>query len=242
MPGRAIPYVKVMVHVVCLWPFLYLMHLYWVGALATLSDPVKFITHFTGDWALRMLLITLAVTPVRRLHPGLGWVVRFRRMLGLYCFFYATLHLATYVFLFSGYDTATVIAKVRTGELMEPFRQFAKVWPTMVQDAQRRKFVPMGLFAWLILLALALTSTQYSIRSMGGYAWNRLHSWIYIAAIAAVIHFWWQQQAGVWKPWLATVVLAILLLSRVWVAVRRAVRAWHAAKLEEQRDEVSERL
>jgi len=241
MPGRAIPFLKVMVHVLCLLPFLYLLNLYWAGTLSTLSDPVKYITHFTGDWALRLLLITLAVTPVRRLHPSLGWVVRFRRMLGLYCFFYATLHLATYVFLSSGYDTATVIAKVRTGELAAPFRQFAQVWPSMVHDAQRRQFVPMGLFAWLILLALALTSTQYSIRSMGGYAWNRLHSWIYIAGIAAVIHYWWQQ-TGSWRPWKVTVVLAVLLLSRMWVAVRKAVQAWRAAKLAEQRHEVSERL
>src|ERR1700761_6170228 len=100
MPGRAIPYLKLTVHIVCLLPFLYLVHLYRSGTLATFSDPVNFITHFTGDWALWMLLVTLAVTPVRRLHPSLGWVVRFRRMLGLYCFFYATLHVATYVFLF----------------------------------------------------------------------------------------------------------------------------------------------
>src|ERR1700742_3826460 len=104
MPSKAIPYLKVVVHLACLWPAWYLLHIYRDGQLATFADPVNFITHFTGDWALWLLLATLAVTPVRRLHSSLAWLIRFRRMLGLYCFFYATLHLATYVFLFSGYD------------------------------------------------------------------------------------------------------------------------------------------
>ena len=79
------------------------------GQLAAYADPVNYITHFTGDWALWLLLATLAVTPLRRLHPSLAWMIRFRRMLGLYAFFYATLHLLTYVFLFSGYDMPAAI-------------------------------------------------------------------------------------------------------------------------------------
>jgi sulfoxide reductase heme-binding subunit YedZ len=87
-----------------------------------------------------------------------------------------------------------------------------------MQDVQRRQFIQMGIFAWLILLALALTSTEASIRRMGGYRWNRLHQLIYIAAIAAVIHFWWMMKPGVRTPVKVTVVLAVLLLWRLGIA------------------------
>ena len=104
MPSRAVPYVKVAVHLLCLSPLIYLFWAYRSAALAAQSDPVNYITHFTGNWALWILLADLAITPVRRLWAGLNWLVRCRRLVGLYAFFYATLHLATYVFLFSGYD------------------------------------------------------------------------------------------------------------------------------------------
>src|SRR5215469_11016813 len=123
MLSRAIPYLKVVVHALCLLPLAYLLSLYRTGTLATFADPVNYITHFTGDWALWLLLVTLSVTPVRRLSPSLGWMIRFRRMLGLYAFFYATLHLLTYVLLFSGYDLATAISGVRQWHLMEPIWQ-----------------------------------------------------------------------------------------------------------------------
>lgn len=232
MPNRAIPYVKVVVHVLCLLPFAYLLHQYRDGQLATFADPVNYITHFTGDWALWLLLTTLAVTPVRKINRSLAWLIRFRRMLGLYVFFYASLHLATYVFLFSGYDTATAIAGLRAGHLNEPIRQFRFVWPSMVDDAVKRRFIQVGLLAWMILLALAVTSTQGAIRSMGGRAWRGLHRLIYVAAIAAVIHYWWLVKTGVRTPWKDTAVLAVLLLWRVGIAVikkapakRRAVVA-----------------
>jgi methionine sulfoxide reductase heme-binding subunit len=236
MSGRAIPYLKVIVHVVCLMPFTYLLLLYRMGTLATFSDPVNFITHFTGDWALWLLLTTLAVTPVRRLHPALAWLVRFRRMLGLYCFFYACLHLATYVFLFSGYDMTAAIAGVRAGHLREPFRQLRLIWPSMLDDVQKRQFIQMGIIAWLILLALALTSTQGSIRRMGGYRWNRLHQWIYTAAIAAVVHYWWMVKAGVRTPWKVTVVLAVLLLWRLGISVTKIVSAKQSGRSRRQRE------
>jgi methionine sulfoxide reductase heme-binding subunit len=218
MPGRVIPYLKLIVHVMCMVPFVYLLLLYRAGTLATFPDPVNFITHFTGDWALWLLLATLAVTPVRRLHPSLAWLIRFRRMLGLYCFFYACLHLATYVFLFSGYNGTAAMAGFRAGQLTEPFRQLRLILPGMVHDVEQRQFIQMGIFAWLILLALALTSTEASIRRMGGYRWNRLHQLIYIAAIAAVIHFWWMMKPGVRTPVKVTVVLAVLLLWRLGIA------------------------
>ena len=227
MPSKAIPYLKVVVHALCLLPFAYLLHLYRDGQLATFADPVNFITHFTGDWALWLLLATLAVTPVRRLHSALSWLIRFRRMLGLYCFFYACLHLATYVFLFSGYDMQAAIAGVQAGHLNEPFRQLRLIWPSMVDDAEKRRFIQVGLAAWLILLALAVTSPQAALRRMGGRAWNRLHRCIYVAGVLAVIHYWWLVKTGVRTPWKVTAVLAVLLLWRVglWIVKQMGKRS-----------------
>lgn len=240
MQSKTIPYVKLVVHILCLTPFAYLLILYRSGVLASYADPVNYITHFTGDWAIWLLMVTLAVTPVRRLHPGLGWLVRLRRMIGLYCFFYATLHLATYVFLFSGYDMTAAIAGVREGRWGEPFKQFKAIVPTMLDDAAKRRFIQIGLFAWLILLSLALTSTQYAIRTMGGYVWGRLHRWIYVAGVAAVVHYWWLVKAGVRTPWKVTVVLTVLLLWRVAIASSRALRSWKAAKAAGQKKAVGE--
>ena len=239
MPSKTIPYLKAVVHVLCLLPFLYLLNLYRTGVLATFADPVNTITHFTGDWALWLLLATLAVTPVRRLHRSVGWFIRFRRMLGLYCFFYACLHLATYVFLFSGYDTAAAIAGFHAGHLNEPFRQLKLIWPSMVDDAEKRRFIQVGLFAWLILLALAVTSTQGWIRRMGGRSWNRLHRLIYVAGIAAVIHYWWLVKTGVRTPWKDTAVLAVLLLWRVGIAAAKRMPRPAVAKTPESMHESS---
>ena len=115
MPTRWIPWIKVLVHGVCLLPLLRLLEQFRSGELGLMADPVNWITHQTGYWTLFLLITSLAVTPVRRLHPKLGNLIRFRRLLGLYAFFYATLHLATYLFLFSGYDLPTVWAGVRAG-------------------------------------------------------------------------------------------------------------------------------
>lgn len=215
MPTRVIPYLKIVVHLACLVPAIYLWHLYSNGALALMADPVNYITHFTGDWALWILLADLAITPLRRLNSGLAWLIRFRRMVGLYAFFYATLHLLTYVLLFSGYDVPAAISGLRAGHLLEPFHQLALIWPTMVDDAEKRRFIQVGLFAWAILLALAVTSPQRIMRAMGGKNWQRLHRLIYVAAAAAVIHFWWLVKTGVRTPWKDTAILAVLLLARV---------------------------
>jgi methionine sulfoxide reductase heme-binding subunit len=222
MPGKAIPYLKAVVHLLCLTPFAYLLWSYKSGALAAQADPVNYITHFTGDWALWLLLATLAITPVRRLNASLAWLVRFRRMVGLYVFFYATLHLMTYVFLFSGYDVAAAIAGLRAGHLMEPWRQLVMIWPSMLDDAEKRRFIQVGLLAWLILLTLTLTSPKFVLRAMGGKRWQRLHRLIYVAGMAAVIHYWWLVKTGVRTPWKVTAVLTVLLLARlVYAAVKR---------------------
>jgi sulfoxide reductase heme-binding subunit YedZ len=222
MPNRAIPYLKAVVHLLCLAPLLFLLNMYRNGSLAAEADPVNYITHFTGNWALWILLTDLAITPVRKIHPSLAWLIRLRRMVGLYAFFYATLHLLTYVLLFSGYDIPAAIAGLRGGHLLEPWRQLKLIWPTMLDDLRKRRFIQVGLAAWVMLLALAVTSPLRVLRAMGGKNWQLLHRLIYLAAAAACIHYWWLVKAGVRTPWKDTAVLVVLLLARVvYAAVKR---------------------
>ena len=220
MPTRLIPYVKILIHLLCLTPFALLLLRFRHGDLG--ADPVQTITHFTGDWALYLLLISLAVTPLRRLQVKLSNLIRFRRMLGLYAFFYATLHLVTYIFLFSGYDLPTAITGLRAGHPGELIIQFKLVWPVMWDDIRKRRFIQIGFASWVILLALTATSPQWMLRIMGGKSWQRLHRLVYIAAAFAVMHFWWLVKTGVSTPWKVTATLAILLLLRlVYAAMKR---------------------
>jgi sulfoxide reductase heme-binding subunit YedZ len=145
-------------------------------------------------------------------------------MVGLYAFFYATLHLLTYVLLFSGYDIPAAVAGLRAGHLLEPWRQLKLIWPTMLDDLKKRRFIQVGLAAWVILLALAVTSPLRMLRAMGGKNWQRLHRLIYVAGAAACIHYWWLVKAGVRTPWKDTAVLVLLLLARVLYAVWRRIR------------------
>ena len=163
-------------------------------------DPVAEITHRTGFLALYFLLASLAITPLRRLHPRLNWLIRFRRMLGLFAFFYASLHLLTWIWLFSDFDVHA-----------------------MAHDFVKRPFITAGIFAWAILLALAATSTQWAVRKLGGKRWQWLHRAVYAAAIAGVIHFWWIVKPGVRTPWKVTAVLAVLLLMRMAWKAKEAV-------------------
>ncbi len=222
MPNRWIPYVKALLHVYLLVPFLLLLQGYHSGSLLLKADPVNFITHWTGNWALWILLASLAVTPLRRLHPRLSNLIRFRRMLGLYAFFYATLHLATYIFLFSGYDLPTAWAGLTHGRTGQVWTQWRIVWPTVLRDLKQRRFIQVGLLSWVILLALALTSPVFMLRRMGGRNWQRLHRFVYLAAIAACIHFWWLVKAGVREPLPDTLILTGLLLARLaWPLLKR---------------------
>jgi sulfoxide reductase heme-binding subunit YedZ len=211
MSKRWMVALKGLAHAACLGPFAWLMwHLYL--SLTTQPDalgpdPTHTVTFFTGRATLRLLVITLAVTPVRRLIPKLAWLVRFRRLLGLYAFFYACLHLTTYVWLYAGFS-----------------------WAAMVDDISQRRFITAGLAAWLMLLPLALTSTTWSIRKLGGKNWNRLHWLTYAAATAGVIHYWWGVKTGVKTPLAITVVLAVLLLARPLLKQRSANRVPRPAK------------
>lgn len=226
MSKRSIIALKVLVHILCLAPFAWLLHFYTSGALALNADPVNYITHFTGDWALYILLACLAVTPIRRISPKIAWLVRFRRLIGLYAFFYATLHLSTYIFLFSGYDLPTALTNLRAGHPGELITQWKQVWPGILDDLVKRRFIQVGLFAWFILFLLAVTSPAFIMRAMGGKNWRRLHYLIYVAAIAAVVHFWWLVKAGVRTPWKDTAVLAVLLLARIaYTALKKRSKA-----------------
>lgn len=199
MNNRRIVILKFLAFPACLIPLGVLVYEGFSNALG--PDPIATITHTTGYWTLYFLLISLAVTPVRRLSPRLAWLIRFRRMLGLYAFFYGTLHLFTYVWLFSNFDVHA-----------------------MVHDIAKRPFITMGMLAWACLLPLAATSTAWSIRKLGGKRWTMLHRLAYVAAIAGVIHYWWIVKSGVLTPWKVTVVLAVLLLARVVWSVRQAAK------------------
>jgi sulfoxide reductase heme-binding subunit YedZ len=229
MPNRVIPYLKVVVHLLCLLPALLLLRMYFNGTLALEADPVNYITHFTGDWALWMLLGSLTITPLRKLFAGLSWIIKFRRMIGLYAFFYATLHLLTYVLLFSGYDVPVAIAGLKAGHVMEPWTQLKMIWPTMLDDLQKRKFIQVGVAAWVILLTLAVTSPQRALRWMGGKNWARVHRLVYVAAGLACVHYWWLVKTGVRTPWKVTAVLTVLLLARVGFAVVKRMKVRKAA-------------
>jgi sulfoxide reductase heme-binding subunit YedZ len=226
MSKRFIVILKFFAHLLCLAPLVSLLHSYTSGALALNADPVNYITHFTGNWTLYLLLASLAITPIRRLSPKISFLVRFRRLIGLYAFFYATLHLSIYVFLFSGYDFLTALAGLRSGHPGELITQWKVIWPDIADDLLKRRFIQVGIFAWLILLALAVTSPASIMRAMGGKNWQRLHRLVYVAALAGVIHFWWLVKTGVRTPWKVTAVLAVLLLARILsTALKRSRRS-----------------
>jgi sulfoxide reductase heme-binding subunit YedZ len=188
-----IRWTKVFVFALCLVPFLLLVRDWRNDALG--PNPVEKITHTTGDWTIYLLLITLTVTPLRKLFkvPSL---IRFRRMLGLFAFFYGCLHLMTYVGLDQSFD-----------------------WPALWKDVYKRPFVTAGFAAWLLMVPLALTSTAWSIRKLGGKRWQRLHRLIYFSALGGVIHYYWLVKSDVRRPLLYGAILLVLMLYRgaIWL-------------------------
>lgn len=164
------------------------------GALG--ADPVAAIEHFLGLWALRMLVLGLAVTPLRQL-TGLTVLLRFRRMLGLYAFFYASLHF-----------TAWIVLDLRG------------YWTQLFTEIVERPYIAVGFLAWLLLVPLAATSTQGAMRRLGR-AWGRLHRLVYAAAILAVLHFWWLVKSDIREPALYAGLVALLLGWRAWRAASR---------------------
>lgn len=181
-------WLKVVVWLACLVPAIWLTYGAFTNNLG--PNPIEAITRGTGDWTLRLLLASLAITPARRLL-GAPDLIRFRRMLGLWAFFYAFLHLMTWVWLDKFFDPA-------------------EMWA----DVVKRKFVTAGMAGFLCLLPLAITSTTGWIRRLGKN-WQRLHRLAYLAAAAGVVHYWWLVKSDIRLPLLYGVILASLLALRL---------------------------
>ena len=156
------------------------------------ANPIEYITHRTGDWALRFLLIALAVTPVR-LVAGWAAIASFRRMLGLFAFFYAALHFSTYLVLDFFFDFGLIFT-----------------------DIAERRYVTAGFTGFVLLIPLAVTSTKGMIRRLGGARWRRLHRLGYVAAVAGVVHYQWLVKLDIRPPLMYAAILALLLGIRVW--------------------------
>src|SRR6202451_3061821 len=188
---------KPAVFLACLVPLALLGWKAYSGALG--ANPIEVITHATGDWTMRFLLITHAISPIRKL-TGRLWLIRYRRMFGLFAFFYGTLHFLTYIWLDKFFN------------LHEMFKDIAK-----------RPFITIGFSAYVLLIPLALTSTAWSIRRLGGKNWQRLHRLIYLTGILGVIHYAWLVKADHRKTIEYGIILSILLLYRIglWARERR---------------------
>jgi sulfoxide reductase heme-binding subunit YedZ len=186
---------KPAVFAACLIPLALIL---WRGFTGDLTaNPIEFITHRTGDWTLRFLLITLAITPLRRIT---GWnpIIRMRRMLGVFAFFYGCLHFLTYVVL----DHFFAVAR-------------------MIEDVAERRYITAGFTGFVLLIPLAVTSTQAMVRRLGGRRWQALHRLVYVSAIAGVIHYTWLVKADLRPPMRYAAILAVLLGFRLWYRYRR---------------------
>ena len=204
---------KVVLFLASLGPLEWLI---WAALTDHLSpNPLSDITNETGVWTLRFLCMTLALTPLRRL-TGWNGLIRFRRMIGLYAFFYGTLHFLTYVIAdrFAGLDFTDGIVAWST------LRNLAH---SVGEDIYKRPFITVGFTAWMTMLPLAVTSTAGMIRRLGGRRWNLLHRLVYATATAGVIHYWWLVKADVSRPRIYAVVVGLLLGFRVLWARRRTL-------------------
>ncbi len=196
MSGGRLALIKVLVALASLAPLIWLV-MRATGMGGTLgANPVEVVLHTLGKTSLNLLLITLAVTPARQL-TGQHWLIRLRRMLGLFCFFYAVLHLIVYVALDQGL-----------------------AWDLLLVDLTQRPYITVGFLAILLMLPLAITSTNAMQRRLGKN-WLRLHWLIYPIAVMAVVHFWWQTKLDVVEPAIYAIILGVLLLYRLMRRIRR---------------------
>ena len=209
MKNTYITRLKIFVFALCLAPLFMLL---WKGLHSALgANPIEVITHSTGKWTLIFLLITLSITPLRKVTAQ-PWLIRFRRMFGLYAFFYGCLHLMTWVWL-------------------DKFFDLHDMWA----DVLKRRFITVGMAALLLLLPLAITSTKGWIGRLGGKRWSTLHKLIYVSASLGVIHFLWLVKADKREPERYGIVLGFLLLWRVgaWLFPKfNSLRGGHPSQSE----------
>ncbi len=186
---RYVTWIKTAAFIACLIP---LARLAWLGVHNRLgANPIEYITHSSGWWTLAFLLITLSVTPLRRLLNQ-PWLLRLRRMFGLFAFFYACLHFTTYVWLDQFFD-----------------------WTEIVKDVGKRPFITVGFSAFVLLIPLAATSTNAMVKRLGSRRWQILHRLVYAIAALGVLHFWWLVKKDVTVPFIFASLLALVLIIRL---------------------------
>lgn len=193
--ARHVARIKAGVFAACLMPLALLIWRGFNGGLT--ANPIEFVTHTTGWWTLTFLLITLAVTPVRRLLD-LPWLLRLRRMLGLFAFFYACMHFLTWLVVDQFFD-----------------------WDAIVKDIFKRPYITVGFSAFVLLLPLAATSTNAMVRWLGAARWQALHRSVYVIGVLGVVHFWWLVKKDIREPLAFAAVLALLLAARLVFARRK---------------------
>ncbi len=189
LDAAKVRYIKSALFAAGLGPLGYLIWLGLTGGLG--ADPVEFVRRSTGTWTLDFLVITLAVTPLRR-ATGWHWLVRLRRMFGLYAFFYAVIHVVAYFWLDQLFDLAAI-------------------W----RDVLKRPLITVGFLGFVLMIPLAVTSTDRMARLLGGRRWRQLHRAVYLVAIAGVVHFWWLVKLDYTRPLAYSVIFGALLLARI---------------------------
>lgn len=194
---RAVNRIKAAVFASALVPLARLGWLALRGGLG--ANPIEYITRSTGWWTLSFLLITLCVTPIRRL-TGWNWLIKLRRTLGLYAFFYGALHLTTYFWLDQFFD-----------------------WMEITKDILKRPFITVGFSAMALMIPLAVTSTNAMIRRLGGKRWQMLHRLVYLISVLGVVHFWWLVKKDVREPLIFVLILVVLFALRAWFALYKPI-------------------
>jgi sulfoxide reductase heme-binding subunit YedZ len=199
-----ITWIKAALFILCLGPLARLLYGAYAGTLG--ANPIEAITHSTGSWTLRFLLITLSVTPLRR-FTGWNWLLRLRRMLGLYAFFYAVLHFVTYIWLDQFFDLGAI-----------------------AKDVVKRPFITLGFASFLLLLPLAATSTNAMVKRLGAKNWLALHRLVYAIAGGGVVHYWWLVKRDITQPAIYAAALALLLGLRLLFFARERAAAGRPAR------------
>jgi methionine sulfoxide reductase heme-binding subunit len=189
LPDKTLAWLKVFVFLMALIPLVKMGFNEYQDALG--ANPIEKITRTTGYWTLSYLLITLSVTPFRKLL-GWQWLVRLRRMLGLFAFFYGSLHFLTYLVVDQFFD-----------------------WDGILKDIDKLPYITVGFPTFILMLPMVITSTNAMIKKLGGKRWKQLHRLVYVCAIGGVVHYWWLVKKDLTNPIIFAVLLAILLGYRV---------------------------